>query len=125
VALRTCPCSDWLIARSGDLLRFHHLLRALRVAAPRSCALHTGRARFPTPTHSTIWFSELIVSCKHLTFTSQERQKPPTPPTPSALHKFWLDIAQGNERLGRDLIKALLRLRNGTTTFSLRTKLAG
>jgi GWxTD domain-containing protein len=81
-------------------------LYALRVGGlngtvPRTLAVLVAPNAYPTLTTA----SELIEPLRYLT-TSQERQKLTNAPDPKrAVDKFWLDIARGNQRLGRDLIK--------------------
>ena len=104
---RTLPVRDSATARPGESLRFEEPgLYALRVGGsggilPRTLAVLVAPNDYPQLTTA----AELIEPLRYLT-TSQERQKLTGAPDPKrAVDKFWLDIAQGNQRLGRDLIR--------------------
>ncbi|WP_201979790.1 GWxTD domain-containing protein [Hymenobacter rubidus] len=104
---RLLPVLDSAEARPGEPLRFREPgLYALRVGgvggmAPRTLAVLVAANQYPALTTA----AELIEPLRYLT-TSQERQKLTDAPDPKrAVDKFWLDIAQGNHNLGKDLIR--------------------
>ena len=103
---RVLPVLDSADTQPGEPLRFATPgLYALRVGRPGSStgplAVLVAPNAYPALTTAT----ELIEPLRYLT-TSQERQKLTDAPAPKrAVDKFWLDIAQGNQALGKDLIK--------------------
>ncbi|GAC1370218.1 MAG: hypothetical protein NVSMB30_08690 [Hymenobacter sp.] len=104
---RVLPVLDSAETRRGEPLRFAEPgLYALRVgpagpAAPRALAVLVAPNAYPGLTTA----AELIEPLRYLT-TSQERQRLTNAPDPKrAVDKFWLDIAQGNQALGKDLIR--------------------
>ncbi|MDB5233021.1 MAG: hypothetical protein JWR44_14 [Hymenobacter sp.] len=104
---RVLPVLDSAETRPGELLRFAEPgLYALRVggadgAKPRTLAVMVAANNYPDLTTA----AELIEPLRYLT-TSQERQKLTDASDPKrAVDKFWLDIAQGNQKLGKDLIR--------------------
>jgi GWxTD domain-containing protein len=104
---RTLPLLDSAATRPGELLRFGQSgLYALKVGgvggiAPRTLAVLVAPNAYPALTTA----AELIEPLRYLT-TSQERQKLTDAPDPKrAVDRFWLDIAQGNQRLGKELIR--------------------
>lgn len=104
---RVLPVLDSAEARPGQPLRFAEPgLYALRVggaggAPPRTLAVLVAANRYPALTTA----AELIEPLRYLT-TSQERQRLTDAPAPKrAVDKFWLDIAQGNQTLGKELIR--------------------
>ncbi|WP_210516898.1 GWxTD domain-containing protein [Hymenobacter terricola] len=104
---RVLPVLDSAQTRPGEPLRFAGPgLYALRVGgngAPLSRTLAVLVAANTYPALTTA--AELIEPLRYLT-TSKERQKLTDAPDPKrAVDKFWLDIAQGNQALGKDLIK--------------------
>lgn len=104
---RILPVLDSADARPDRALRFQEPgLYALRVggggAPPRTLAVLVAPNDYPALTTA----AELIEPLRYLT-TSQERQKLTDAPDPKrAVDKFWLDIAQGNQRLGKELIRS-------------------
>ena len=105
---RLLPVLDSAEARPSQLLRFQEPgLYALKVGgvggiAPRTLAVLVAPNAYPALSTA----AELIEPLRYLT-TSQERQKLTDAPDPKrAVDKFWLDIAQGNQRLGKELIKS-------------------
>ncbi|GAA4042977.1 hypothetical protein GCM10022409_31150 [Hymenobacter glaciei] len=105
---RVLPVLDSAEVRPGQLLRFQEPgLYALKVGgvggiAPRTLAVLVAPNAYPALSTA----AELIEPLRYLT-TSQERQKLTDAPDPKrAVDKFWLDIAQGNQRLGKELIKS-------------------
>jgi GWxTD domain-containing protein len=105
---RRLPALDSAEARPGEPLRFAEPgLYALKVGgvggiAPRTLAVLVAPNAYPALSTA----AELIEPLRYLT-TSQERQKLTDAPDPKrAVDKFWLDIARGNQRLGRELIKS-------------------
>ncbi|MDQ2794416.1 MAG: GWxTD domain-containing protein, partial [Bacteroidota bacterium] len=104
---RTLPVLDSAEARPGQQLRFGVPgLYALKVGgvggiAPRTLAVLVAPNAYPALSTA----AELIEPLRYLT-TSQERQRLTDAPDPKrAVDKFWLDIAQGNQRLGKELIR--------------------
>lgn len=104
---RTLAVLDSATTRPGEPLRFAEPgLYALHVGgngAPlsRTLALMVAPNAYPALTTA----AELIEPLRYLT-TSKERQKLTDAPDPKrAVDKFWLDIAQGNQAQGKDLIK--------------------
>ncbi|WP_072008489.1 GWxTD domain-containing protein [Hymenobacter sp. IS2118] len=104
---RMLPVLDSATARPGEAFRFAEPgLCALRVGglagvAPRTLAVLVAENNYPTLTTA----AELIEPLRYLT-TSQERQRLTDAPDPKrAVDRFWLDIAQGNQTLGKDLIR--------------------
>ena len=104
---RLLPVLDSAAARPGEPLRFAEPgLYALRVggaggAVPRTLAVLVAPNAYPALATAT----ELIEPLRYLT-TSQERQRLSQAPDPKrAVDKFWLDIAQGNQALGKNLIR--------------------
>ena len=104
---RVLPVLDSAATQPGEPLRFDEPgMYALRVGgaggAPlRTLAVLVAANAYPALTTA----SELIEPLRYLT-TSQERQKLTDAPDPKrAVDKFWLDIAQGNQRLGKELIR--------------------
>jgi GWxTD domain-containing protein len=104
---RVLPVLDSAEARPGEPLRFAKPgLYALRVGAPgsapgRTLAVMVAGNNYPALTTA----AELIEPLRYLT-TSQERKRLTEAPDPKrAVDKFWLDIAQGNQTLGTDLIR--------------------
>ncbi|WP_310394602.1 GWxTD domain-containing protein [Hymenobacter sp.] len=104
---RVLPVLDSAETRPGEPLRFDEPgLYALRVggtggAKLRTLAVMVAANAYPALTTA----AELIEPLRYLT-TSQERQKLTDAPDPKrAVDKFWLDIAQGNQKLGKDLIR--------------------
>ena len=104
---RLLPVLDSAEARADRPLRFNEPgLYALRVGgggtAPRTLAVLVAPNAYPALSTA----AELIEPLRYLT-TSQERQKLTDAPDPKrAVDKFWLDIAQGNQRLGKELIRS-------------------
>ena len=104
---RTLAVLDSAETRPGQPLRFTEPgLYALRVGgngAPLSRTLAVMVAANAYPALTTA--AELIEPLRYLT-TSQERKRLTDAPDPKrAVDKFWLDIAQGNQKLGKDLIR--------------------
>ena len=104
---RLLPVLDSAEARPGELLRFQEPgLYALKVGSAggmptRTLAVLVGANNYPALTTA----SELSEPLRYLT-TSQERQRLTDAPDPKrAVDKFWLDIAKGNQRLGKELIR--------------------
>ncbi|MBD2770130.1 GWxTD domain-containing protein [Hymenobacter sp. BT664] len=104
---RVLPVLDSATAPPGAQLRFAEPgLYALRVggtggAASPPLAVMVAANQYPALTTA----AELIEPLRYLT-TSQERQRLTDAADPKrAVDKFWLDIAQGNQRLGKDLIR--------------------
>ncbi len=104
---RVLPVLDSAATRPGEPLRFAEPgLYALRVGgngAPlsRTLAVMVAANSYPALTSA----AELIEPLRYLT-TSKERQRLTDAPDPKrAVDKFWLDIAQGNQTLGKDLIR--------------------
>jgi GWxTD domain-containing protein len=104
---RVLPVLDSATARPGQQLRFDEPgLYALRVGgaggvASRTLAVMVGDNNYPALTTA----AELIEPLRYLT-TSQERKRLTDAPDPKrAVDKFWLDVAQGNQTLGKDLIR--------------------
>jgi GWxTD domain-containing protein len=104
---RILPVLDSATARPGEPLRFGEPgLYALKVGGagglpPRTLAVLVAPNAYPALTTA----AELIEPLRYLT-TSQERQKLTDAPDPKrAVDKFWLDIARGNQKLGKDLIR--------------------
>ena len=104
---RVLPVLDSAETRPGEPLRFAEPgLYALRVGGLagvplRTLAVLVAPNRYPALTTA----AELIEPLRYLT-TSQERQRLTDAPDPKrAVDKFWLDIAQGNQKLGKDLIR--------------------
>ncbi|UOQ97737.1 GWxTD domain-containing protein [Hymenobacter sp. 5317J-9] len=104
---RTLPVMDSAATRPGQPLRFDDAgLYALRVGGaagskPRTLAVMVAPNRYPELTTA----AELIEPLRYLT-TSQERKKLTDAPDPKrAVDRFWLDIAQGNQKLGKELIR--------------------
>ena len=104
---RLLPVLDSAEARADRPLRFNEPgLYALRVGgggtAPRTLAVLVAPNAYPALSTA----AELIEPLRYLT-TSQERQKLTDAPDPKrAVDKFWLDIAQSNQRLGKELIRS-------------------
>ncbi|ALW84138.1 hypothetical protein AUC43_02900 [Hymenobacter sedentarius] len=104
---RVLPVLDSAEARPGESLRFATPgLYALHVGATgsapgRTLAVMVAANNYPALTTA----AELIEPLRYLT-TSQERKRLTESPDPKrAVDKFWLDIAQGNQTLGKDLIR--------------------
>ncbi|MDB5270507.1 MAG: hypothetical protein JWP58_3547 [Hymenobacter sp.] len=104
---RLLPVLDSAEARPGEPLRFREPgLYALKVGGAgglptRTLAVLVGANNYPALTTA----SELIEPLRYLT-TSQERQRLTDAPDPKrAVDKFWLDIAKGNQRQGKELIR--------------------
>ena len=104
---RVLPVLDSATTLLGEPLRFAEPgLYALRVggpgrAAPRPLAVLVTPNNYPALTTA----AELIEPLRYLT-TSQERQRLTDAPDPKrAVDKFWLNIAQGNQKLAKDLIR--------------------
>ncbi|MBJ6107988.1 GWxTD domain-containing protein [Hymenobacter sp. BT523] len=103
---RTLPVLDSAETRPGQPLRFEEPgLYALRVGSrstrPPVLAVLAAPNRYPELTTA----AELIEPLRYLT-TSQERKKLTDAPEPKrAVDRFWLDIAQGNQKLGKELIR--------------------
>ena len=104
---RVLPVLDSATTRPGEPLRFAEPgLYALRVGGAgsplsRPLAVLVAANQYPALTTA----AELIEPLRYLT-TSQERQRLTDAPAPKrAIDKFWLDIAQGNQALGKDLIR--------------------
>ena len=104
---RVLPVLDSATAPPGAMLRFAEPgLYALRVGGPsgtgpRSLAVMVAANEYPALTTA----AELIEPLRYLT-TSQERKRLTDAADPKrAVDKFWLDIAQGNQTLGKDLIR--------------------
>ncbi len=104
---RLLPVLDSAEARADRPLRFNEPgLYALRVGgggtAPRTLAVLVAPNAYPALSTA----AELIEPLRYLT-TSQERQRLTDAPDPKrAVDKFWLDIAQGNQRLGKEVIRS-------------------
>ena len=105
---RLLPVLDSAELRPSQPLRFAEPgLYALKVGgvggiAPRTLAVLVAPNAYPALSTA----AELIEPLRYLT-TSQERQRLTDAPDPKrAVDKFWLDIAQGNQRLGKELIKS-------------------
>ncbi|MBH8570055.1 GWxTD domain-containing protein [Microvirga sp. STS02] len=104
---RLLPVLDSATAVPGEPLRFREAgLYALKVGGAgglptRTLAVLVGANHYPALTTA----SELIEPLRYLT-TSQERQRLIDAPDPKrAVDKFWLDIAKGNQRQGKELIR--------------------
>ncbi|WP_052732774.1 GWxTD domain-containing protein [Hymenobacter terrenus] len=104
---RVLPVLDSATTRPGEPLRFAESgLYALRVggssgSAARPLAVMVTDNKYPALTTA----AELIEPLRYLT-TSQERKRLTDAPDPKrAVDKFWLDIAKGNQTLGKDLIR--------------------
>ncbi|MCC3153317.1 GWxTD domain-containing protein [Hymenobacter sp. BT770] len=104
---RVLPVLDSAEARPGELLHFATPgLYALHVGAAgsapgRTLAVMVAANNYPALTTA----AELIEPLRYLT-TSLERKRLTEAPDPKrAVDKFWLDIAQGNQTLGKDLIR--------------------
>ncbi|MDO7849357.1 GWxTD domain-containing protein [Hymenobacter sp. M29] len=104
---RTLAVLDSASTRPGQPLRFEEPgLYALRVGGaggvvPRTLAVTVAANQYPDLTTA----AELIEPLRYLT-TSQERQKLTDAPNPKrAVDKFWLDIAKGNQKLAKELIR--------------------
>ncbi|MBF9236284.1 GWxTD domain-containing protein [Hymenobacter sp. BT683] len=104
---KVLPVLDSATTRPGEAFRFADAgLYALRVGgaggvAPRTLAVLVAENNYPALTTA----AELIEPLRYLT-TSQERQHLTDAPDPKrAVDRFWLDIAQGNQTLGKDLIR--------------------
>jgi GWxTD domain-containing protein len=102
---RVLPVLDSAETQPGERLRFAEAgLYALRVGSGNTSpplAVMVAANSYPDLTTA----SELIEPLRYLT-TSQERQRLTDAPDPKrAVDKFWLDIAQGNQNLGKDLIR--------------------
>ncbi|MBH8558518.1 GWxTD domain-containing protein [Hymenobacter negativus] len=104
---RLLPVLDSATAAPGEPLRFREAgLYALKVGGAgglptRTLAVLVGANHYPALTTA----SELIEPLRYLT-TSQERQRLIDAPDPKrAVDKFWLDIAKGNQRQGKELIR--------------------
>jgi len=101
------PVLDSAEARPGQQFRFSEPgLYALRVGgragiAPRTLAVLVAAPDYPNLNTA----AELIEPLRYLT-TSQERKKLTDAPDPKrAVDKFWLDIAQGNQAQGKEMIR--------------------
>ena len=101
---RVLPVLDSATTLLGEPLRFAEPgLHTLRVssAGSRALAVLVAANNYPALTTAT----ELIEPLRYLT-TSQERQRLTEAPDPKrAVDKFWLNIAQGNQKLAKDLIR--------------------
>ena len=104
---RLLPVLDSAETRPGEPLRLATAgLYALRVGGaggvvPRTLAVLVGANNYPALTTA----AELIEPLRYLT-TSQERQRLTDAPDPKrAVDRFWLDIAQGNQRQAKELIR--------------------
>ena len=104
---RVLPVLDSATTQLGEPLRLAEPgLYALRVggadgAAPRTLAVLVAANNYPALTTA----AELIEPLRYLT-TSAERQRLTDAPDPKrAVDKFWLNIAQGDQKLARDLIR--------------------
>ena len=104
---RLLPVLDSANVRPGELLQLAGPgLYALRVGgvagvAPRTLAVLVAANAYP----QLVSAAELIEPLRYLT-TSQERQALTDAPDPKrAVDKFWLKIAQGDQRQARELIK--------------------
>ncbi|GAB3297767.1 hypothetical protein GCM10027511_12750 [Hymenobacter humi] len=104
---RVLPVLDSAEARPGEPLRFAEPgLYALRVGGaggmvPRTLAVMVTARGYPALTTA----AELIEPLRYLT-TSLERQRLTDAPDPKrAVDKFWLNIAQDNQALAKDLIR--------------------
>ena len=101
---RVLPVLDSATTLLGEPLRFVESgLHTLRVgnASSRPLAVLVAANNYPALTTAT----ELIEPLRYLT-TSQERQRLTEAPDPKrAVDKFWLNIAQGNQKLAKDLIR--------------------
>jgi GWxTD domain-containing protein len=103
---RVLPVLDSAATEPGEPLRFAEPgLYALRVGATGNTvpplAVMVAANAYPALTTA----EELIEPLRYLT-TSQERKRLTDAPDPKrAVDKFWLDIAQGNQNLGKDLIR--------------------
>jgi len=104
---RLLPVRDSAETRPGELLRLAEPgLYSLRVGgaggtAPRVLAVLVAANNYP----ALVTAAELIEPLRYLT-TNQERQRLTDAPDPKrAVDKFWLDIAQGRQNLGKDLIR--------------------
>ncbi|WP_426058659.1 GWxTD domain-containing protein [Hymenobacter sp. B1770] len=104
---RVLPILDSATTRPGEPLRFGEAgLYALRVGgnggtASRTLAVMIAENKYPALTTA----AELIEPLRYLT-TSQERKRLTDAPEPKrAVDRFWLNIAQGNQALGKDLIR--------------------
>ena len=101
------PVLDSAAVRPGEPLRLAEAgLYALRVGglggvAPQTLAVLVAENGYP----ALVTAAELIEPLRYLT-TSEERQRLTNAPAPKrAVDKFWLDIAQGNQAQGKDLIR--------------------
>lgn len=104
---RVLPVLDSAVVGPGEGLRLTEPgLYTLRVGGtggivPRTLAVLVAANRYPALTAA----AELIEPLRYLT-TNQERQRLTNAPDPKrAVDKFWLDIAQGNQSRGKDLIR--------------------
>jgi GWxTD domain-containing protein len=103
---RILPVLDSAATRPSQPLRFAEPgLYALRVgplsSRPPVLAVLVAPNQYPELTTA----AELIEPLRYLT-TSQERQKLTDAPNPKrAVDKFWLDIAKGDQQLGKELIR--------------------
>ncbi len=105
---RVLSVLDSAAARPGEPLLFAEPgLYTLRVGggvggiAPRTLAVLVAANNYPALATA----SELIEPLRYLT-TSQERQRLTDAPDPKrAVDKFWLDIAQRDQRQGKELIR--------------------
>ena len=104
---RVLPVLDSAETRPGEPLRFAEPgLYALRVGGLAGVPLRTLAVLVTANNYPALTTAaELIEPLRYLT-TSQERQRLTDAPDPKrAVDKFWLDIAQGNQKLGKDLIR--------------------
>ncbi len=104
---RVLPVLDSATTLRGEPLRFAEPgLYALRVGGvggtpPRPLAVLVAPNNYPNLSTA----AELIEPLRYLT-TSPERQHLSEAPDPKrAVDKFWLNIAQGNQKLAKDLIR--------------------
>ena len=104
---RVLPVIDSAATQPGEPLRFAEPgLYALRVGGAagtvsRTLAVLVTANAYPALTTA----AELIEPLRYLT-TSQERKRLTDAPNPKlAVDKFWLDIAQGNQAQGKELIR--------------------
>ncbi|MBO2010314.1 GWxTD domain-containing protein [Hymenobacter negativus] len=104
---RTLPLLDSATTQPGEPLRLREAgLYALRVGGTggmplRTLAVLVADNAYPALTTA----SELIEPLRYITTSEERKRITNTRDHKRAVDRFWLDIAQGNQRLGKDLIR--------------------